>query len=87
MPRFAFEYLEGGANEELNLRRNAAEIRDLQLIPKYLARHQGSSLKTELFGHTYNSPFGIAPVGLQGLMWPDSANILARAAYKQKAKS
>jgi L-lactate dehydrogenase (cytochrome) len=37
-------------------------------------------MKTELFGHTYDAPFGIAPVGLQGLMWPKSPEILAKAA-------
>ena len=39
-------------------------------------------MKTELFGHTYDAPFGVAPVGLQGLMWPKSPEILARAALK-----
>ena len=31
---------------------------------------------------TYDAPFGIAPVGLQGLMWPNAPQILAKAAYK-----
>jgi L-lactate dehydrogenase (cytochrome) len=31
---------------------------------------------------TYDAPFGIAPVGLQGLMWPNAAEILAKAAFK-----
>jgi L-lactate dehydrogenase (cytochrome) len=30
----------------------------------------------------FDAPFGIAPVGLQGLMWPDSPAILAKAAFK-----
>jgi len=38
-------------------------------------------MKTELFGHTYDAPFGIAPVGLQGLMWPNAPEILAKAAF------
>jgi L-lactate dehydrogenase (cytochrome) len=33
-----------------------------------------------LFGHVYDAPFGIAPVGLQGLMWPNAPEILAKAA-------
>jgi L-lactate dehydrogenase (cytochrome) len=80
IPRFAFEYLDGGCNEDVNLHRNTAEIRQVQLIPQYLAVHGGSSCKTELFGHTYDAPFGIAPVGLQGLMWPKAPEILAKAA-------
>ena len=39
-------------------------------------------MKTELFGHLYDAPFGIAPVGLQGLIWPNSPEILAKAAFK-----
>jgi L-lactate dehydrogenase (cytochrome) len=80
MPRFAFDYLEGGCFSEVNLRRNTEEIRELRLRPFYLRDYTGSTLETELFGRTYSAPFGIAPIGLQGLMWPRSTEILARAA-------
>lgn len=82
IPRFAFEYLDGGCNEDVNLVRNTREIRDVQLIPRYLSKHTRSEMKTELFGHTYDAPFGIAPVGLQGLMWPKAPEILAKAAHE-----
>ncbi len=82
IPRFAFEYLDGGCNEEVNLVKNTSEIREVELKPFYLNNYGVSDLRTELFGHTYNAPFGIAPVGLQGLMWPNSAQILARSAVK-----
>lgn len=36
---------------------------------------------TELFGKTYSAPFGISPIGLQGLMWPRASEILAKAAF------
>lgn len=80
IPRFAFEYLDGGCNEDVNLHRNTKEIRDVELIPQYLTKHTKSEMKTELFGHEYDAPFGIAPVGLQGLMWPKAPEILAKAA-------
>lgn len=80
MPRFAFEYLDGGCFSEINLQRNTQEIRNIQLQPYYLRDYQGASLKTELFGETYDAPFGMAPIGLQGLMWPKSCEILAQAA-------
>lgn len=82
MPRFAFEYLEGGCNSEINLRRNTDEIREIQLRPWYLNDYPGSDLTTELFGRTYDAPFGVAPIGLQGLMWPRSTEILAKAAHR-----
>ncbi|MEM9674965.1 MAG: alpha-hydroxy acid oxidase [Bacteroidota bacterium] len=82
IPKFAFEYLDGGCNEDVNLRRNTSDIREIQLMPRYLRDHQGSSTKTTLFGTEYSTPFGIAPVGLQGLMWPNAPEILAKAARK-----
>ncbi len=82
IPRFAFEYLDGGCNEDVNLYKNTKEIRDVELLPYYLSKHTGSSMETELFGHTYDAPFGIAPVGLQGLMWPNAPEILAKAAFE-----
>lgn len=82
IPRFAFEYLDGGCNEDVNLHKNTAELRAVELIPYYLQNYKPSDLRTELFGHVYDAPFGIAPVGLQGLMWPNAPEILARAAFE-----
>lgn len=82
IPRFAFEYLDGGCNEDTNLHKNTAEIRAVELQPRYLTKHSGSSMQTTLFGETYDAPFGVAPVGLQGLMWPKSPEILAKAAFE-----
>ncbi|WP_158974064.1 alpha-hydroxy acid oxidase [Cellulophaga sp. L1A9] len=82
IPKFAFEYLDGGCNEDVNLHKNTSEIRKVELLPSYLSKHSGSSMKTKLFGRTYDAPFGIAPVGLQGLMWPNAPEILAKAAFE-----
>lgn len=82
IPKFAFEYLDGGCNDDVNLHRNTTELRDVQLRPQYLRLYQGSSLKTKLFGFEYDAPFGITPIGLQGLMWTNAPEILAEAAFK-----
>jgi L-lactate dehydrogenase (cytochrome) len=81
IPKFAFEYLDGGCNEDVNLLRNTSELREVQLQPNYLKNHGGSSTKTKLFGIEYDAPFGISPIGLQGLVWPNSPEILAKAAF------
>jgi len=81
IPKFAFEYLDGGCNNDVNLKKNTSRIRDVELKPKYLVDYTPPNLKTELFGHEYDAPFGISPVGLQGLMWPKSPEILAKAAF------
>jgi L-lactate dehydrogenase (cytochrome) len=82
IPKFAFDYLEGGCNEEVNLLKNETDFHDITLMPQYLKKYQGVDTSTELFGHRYDAPFGIAPIGLQGLMWPNSPEILAKAALK-----
>ncbi|MBB6522578.1 alpha-hydroxy acid oxidase [Pseudoteredinibacter isoporae] len=80
IPAFAFDYLEGGCNEEIGLRRNRSDIQAVQLRSQLLKPFAGSELQTELFGQRYSAPFGIAPIGLQGLMWPQAPEILAKAA-------
>ena len=80
MPGFAYDYLTGGCFSDINLTRNTQDIRDIQLRPNYLRDFKGATQSTTLFGKTYDAPFGIAPVGLQGLMWPKSCEILAQAA-------
>ena len=82
MPKFAFDYLDGGCNNDINLNKNRTDIQKIELMPNYLSAFDESIMKTELFGHTYDAPFGIAPIGLQGLMWPNSPEILAKAAKK-----
>lgn len=82
IPRFAFEYLDGGCNEDVNLRKNTDDLRQVELKPYYLTPHEPASLKTELFGHEYDAPFGVSPIGLQGLMWPGAPEILAQAAVE-----
>jgi L-lactate dehydrogenase (cytochrome) len=82
IPKFAFEYLDGGCNEDVNLHRNVSELREVQLKPQYIKKFNGYSIKTKLLGIEYDAPFGIAPIGLQGLIWPNSPEILAKAAFK-----
>ena len=82
IPKFAFEYLDRGCNKDVNLHLDTSELREVQLKPNYLRKHSGSLLKTALFGVEYDAPFGIAPVGLQGLKWPKSPEILAKVAFK-----
>lgn len=82
IPKFAFEYLDGGCNEDVNLYKNTAELREVELLPFYLNNYAGTDMRTELFGHLYDAPFGISPIGLQGLIWPGSPEILAKAALQ-----
>lgn len=80
MPRFAYEYLTEGCNDDLNVSKNTSEIREVELMPTYLTDYKQSSLTKTLFGQEYSVPFGVSAVGLQSLMWPRTGEILAKAA-------
>ena len=82
IPKFAFDYLREGCMEDIALRRNRDKMKDITLSPQYLETFEKVDTSVDLFGHCYSAPFGIAPMGLQGLMWPNAPEILAKTAYK-----
>jgi L-lactate dehydrogenase (cytochrome) len=81
IPRFAFEYLDRGCNQEVNLERNRTDLQEVVLSPSYLKAYHGPDLETDLFGQKFAAPFGMAPIGLQGLIWPGAPEILASVAH------
>ena len=82
IPRFAFDYIQGGCNSDTGLERNQQAVRDVQLSQRQLRPATTPTLDCNILGRNYSAPFGVAPVGLQGLMWPNAPEILARAAHK-----
>jgi len=80
IPRIAFDYLEGGAGSEANITRNRTAFDDVVLVPEYLRDVSEVNHSVEVFGKTYNSPIGIAPVGLSNLIWPKLDTSLAAMA-------
>jgi len=77
-----FDYLEGGAEDENGLRRNAEAFDCLQLRPFRLRDVSRRSLSTKLFGREIAAPLVVAPTGLNGVLWPNGDLALARAAAK-----
>lgn len=80
MPRVAFDYFEGGAEDEHGLARNEAAFQRHPLLPRYLVDVSAVDQTTTLFGRTWASPFGLAPTGLGGLLRPGADRMLAEAA-------
>jgi (S)-mandelate dehydrogenase len=80
VPRFAFDFVDGGANEETCVTRNRAAFQGVELLPRYCIEAKGTSTEVELFGARYAAPIGISPMGSPGLMWPGADEYLARAA-------
>jgi len=80
VPGFAFEYVEGGAEDEATLRHNLEAFAALRFVPPTLIDTSGRSLATSLFGRPCAAPLAIAPTGLNGMLHPDGDLALARAA-------
>jgi L-lactate dehydrogenase (cytochrome) len=67
LPRFLFDYVDGGAGAEVTLRRNSSDLLDIALRQKVLTGVCSPRLETHLFGKTQALPFVLAPVGLTGM--------------------
>ena len=82
IPRFAYEYMTRGHGRYDCLERNRNALRRVDLEPEYLIETVTPNLETPLFGRSWRAPFGVAPVGLSGLIWPRGPEIAARAATR-----
>lgn len=80
LPRIAFDFIDGGTDDELCLKRNREAFEKYRLLPRYLRDVSQRDQSVVLFGRTYASPIGISPTGLAGLWRPDADLIQAAAA-------
>ncbi len=80
LPRFVWEYLDSATGRETTQARNRAGLDRVGLVPSILHGPLTPDLSTPLFGEMLPLPFGVAPVGMSGLFWPDAEGILARSA-------
>jgi L-lactate dehydrogenase (cytochrome) len=67
LPRFLFDYLEGGAGEEMTLRRNLSDLSSIALRQRVLTEVSEVHLEVELFARRQALPVILAPVGLAGM--------------------
>lgn len=82
IPEVAWEYLQSGTGDEIALSRNRKSLDNILFNPRFLKGELNPSLETKVLGMNFDLPFGIAPVGLSGLMWPGSEMILAKTALE-----
>ncbi|WCT74356.1 alpha-hydroxy acid oxidase [Sphingomonas naphthae] len=80
LPRFVFDFIDGGAGDEGGIRRNRAALDAATLLPRALTGIDAPDLGVTLFGETYAAPFAVAPMGLANLVGPGTDAALARAA-------
>jgi L-lactate dehydrogenase (cytochrome)/(S)-mandelate dehydrogenase len=80
LPKIAFDFIEGGLEDERGLERNTAAFHKHFLLPRYLVDVSIRDQTASLFGRLYSSPFGISPTGGAGLFRRGADLMLAEAA-------
>ncbi len=80
LPRPIYGYVTGGVENNMSLRGNREVFEEIAFVPKPLVDTTARTMKTELLGHTYNAPFGFAPMGGTSIAAYQGDLVLARAA-------
>src|SRR5712672_3939961 len=80
LPRFLFDYIDGGAGQELTLARNSGDLAEIGLRQRVLTGVAAPQLATTLFGRAQALPLVLAPVGLTGMFARRGEVQAARAA-------
>jgi len=80
VPRFAFEYGDTGAGDDVGVAHNWASLDGVKIVPRYGVTAMSPPIGVELFGTKYSAPIGIAPMGGPAIVWPGADLILAKAA-------
>jgi L-lactate dehydrogenase (cytochrome) len=83
LPRFLFDYIDGGSYSEVTLRRNAEDLADIALRQRVLRDVAKIDLSTTLFGREIAMPVGLGPVGLSGMYARRGEAVAAREAARK----
>ncbi|MBO6602652.1 MAG: alpha-hydroxy-acid oxidizing protein [Roseicyclus sp.] len=77
IPHFVWEYLDSATGAETVTARNRAALDRVLFRTSILHGEMVPDLSTTFLGKDYPVPFGIAPLGMSGLIWPGAERILA----------
>jgi isopentenyl diphosphate isomerase/L-lactate dehydrogenase-like FMN-dependent dehydrogenase len=80
LPKPIFDFADGGAEDEVTLRRNEEAFLRWSFLPRPLEGAATRDQSVELFGRKVALPVLIGPTGLAGLFWPRGEIASARAA-------
>jgi L-lactate dehydrogenase (cytochrome) len=80
LPRVVFDYIDGGADAEVTLRRNRDAFDSVAFRPHSAVAMKGCDLETTVLGTKLSMPVLLAPVGSSRLFWPRGEAVAARAA-------
>jgi len=80
LPRMVFDYIDGGAADELTMRDNERVYSEIKLKPRSAVSVPTVDLRTTVLGAEWSLPFGLAPVGSSRMFWPRGEALAAAAA-------
>jgi isopentenyl diphosphate isomerase/L-lactate dehydrogenase-like FMN-dependent dehydrogenase len=81
VPRVMFDFVDGGAEDEVTLRRNQSDLAELEILPRMLVDVSSVDLSTTVLGEPVAVPMLSAPMGLNGLVHHDGELGIARALH------
>ncbi|MDZ5699529.1 alpha-hydroxy acid oxidase [Chelativorans sp. M5D2P16] len=79
VPGFAFDFVQGGTGADWGVDENRRVLDAVQIVPRY-GELEKVETGVEIYGRRYDVPIGIAPTGMDALIWPGSTMALAKAA-------
>ena len=82
LPSPIFNYIDGGADDEITLKRNSEAFEDCDLVPNILNNVGEPDLSTTIFGKKIDMPIFLSPTAMQRLYHHDGDKASARAAEK-----
>ena len=82
LPSPIFNYMDGGADDEIALQRSTSAFNDYELLPRYLRNVENINLKTRVLGQEIDLPLFLAPTGMSRLFHHEREFAVAKAAQK-----
>jgi len=83
LPRAMFDFIDGGAEDEVTLRANRDAFERLRLKPRVLVDVATLDTRAEVLGAQAPLPLAVSPTGMSGVAWPKAELEIARAAAKR----
>ena len=82
LPAPIFHYIDGGADDEITLKRNSEAFEKCDLVPNILNSVGEPDLSTTIFGKKIEMPIFLSPTAMQRLYHHEGDKASARAAEK-----
>jgi len=82
LPKLIYDFIEGATGREIASKENVTAFEEVKLLPRALVDVSERNLTTSFMGNFYSQPFGIAPMGMCNLSYPNADILMAKAAKK-----